>query len=81
MGNDYCVNFVAFTQPNNDIAIINTKIYQLSKGRTILLRQDVEHQFILKDHQFSDKEMHVTKDLKGHISILLEKMANDTSSR
>ncbi|MGE8381763.1 MAG: hypothetical protein ACN6PN_25590, partial [Sphingobacterium sp.] len=65
-------NFVAFTQPDNDIAIINTKIYQLSQGRTILLCQDNEHQFILKDHQFSDKEMHTTKDLKGHISALLQ---------
>lgn len=78
--NDYRVNFVAFTQPNNDIAIINTKIYQLSQGRTILLRQDDEHQFILKDHQFSDKEMHATKDLKGHISVLLDKMDKDTST-
>jgi len=77
---DYRVNFVAFTQPNNDIAIVNTKIYQLSRGRTIFLSQDDEHQFILKDHQFSDQEMHATKDIKVHISALLEKMDNDIST-
>lgn len=70
---DYRIDFIAFTQKNHDISVINTKIYDLSKGRTILLEQDPLHQFMLNDYQFSDIELQLTNGLKEHIAGLINK--------
>lgn len=70
---DYRIDFIAFTQKDHDISIINTKIYDLSKGRTILLEQDPLHQFMLNDYQFSDIKPQSTNGLKEHIAGLINK--------
>ncbi|MDR3008832.1 MAG: hypothetical protein LBV59_12905 [Sphingobacterium sp.] len=70
---DYRIDFIALTQDTHDICIINSKIYNLSKGRTILLEQDLSHQFILNDYQFTDIEPQAINGIKEHIVGLINK--------
>jgi len=72
---DYSIDFVALAKEKGmDLAIINSKIFDLSKGRTLILCQDSDHRYMLRDIQISDTSMVLISNLKMYLTGVLGKV-------
>jgi len=68
---EYSIDFVAFKRLNSSNAIINNKIFDLSKGTLILLTEDPQYKFLLMDRQLDFEEVPIGS-LKKQLNKILK---------
>lgn len=68
---EYSIDFVALKSLNSSSAIINNKIFDLSKGTLILLTEDPQYKFLLMDHQLDFEEVPIGS-LKKQLNKILK---------
>src|SRR5699024_6122886 len=64
---DYSIDFIAIKASSYSNAIINNKLFDLSRGSLVFIREDPRYRFLLLDYQFDIGREVILDDLKSEI--------------